>query len=95
MDDKLRDSLDAFYQAMHKGRGRSRGPCSLSHTPPHESEALGVHPDQVEEARESAKRRGVPTEFLPNGNPIMRSRKHQRDYLKAYGFINRDGGFGD
>jgi hypothetical protein len=37
----------------------------------------------------------VPTEFLPDGRPIMRSRAHQKAYLKAYGFKNRDGGYGD
>lgn len=71
------------------------GPSSLSSTPPHLSEGLSVHPDQVQEAIEDAKRKGVPTEFRPDGRPVMRSRAHQKAYLKAYGFHNRDGGFGD
>lgn len=71
------------------------GECSLSATPPHVSEGLSVHPRQVAEATESAKRRGVPTEFLPDGRPVMRSRAHQKAYLKAYNFHNRDGGYGD
>ena len=59
------------------------------------SEALAVHPAQVAEATADAKARGVPTEFMPDGRPVMRSREHQRQYLKAYGFHNNDGGYGD
>jgi hypothetical protein len=59
------------------------------------SEALAVHPDQVPEAVEDAKRKGVPTRFEADGRPVITSRAHQKAYLKAYGFHNRDGGFGD
>ena len=59
------------------------------------SDALAVHPRQVEAARADAKKKGVPTEFLPDGRPIIRSRAHQKAYLKAYNFFNRDGGYGD
>ncbi len=68
---------------------------ALCASPPHKSDGLAVHPDQVEEATESAKRKGVPTEFLPDGRPVMRSRAHQKAYLKAYNFFNHDGGYGD
>lgn len=67
----------------------------LSSIKPKASDALAVHPDQVAEAVESAKRKGVPTEFLPDGRPVIRSRAHQKAYLKAYGFHNKDGGYGD
>lgn len=59
------------------------------------SDALAVHPGQVAEATEDAKRKGVPTDFLPDGRPILRSRQHRRAYLKAYGFHDNDGGYGD
>lgn len=84
-----------FYLAFPERAMASGGQCALSYTSPHVSEALGVHRDQVAEATESAKRRGVPTDFLPDGRPIMRSREHQKQYLKQYGFKNRDGGYGD
>lgn len=61
----------------------------------HPSDALAVHPDQVNEAREDAVKRGVPTEFLRDGRPIMRDRAHQKRYLRCYGFYNRDGSYGD
>lgn len=75
------------------------GECALSATPPHLSDALAVHPNQVQEAMESAKRRGVPTDFISDGRPLFTSRAHQAAYLKAYRDIyprvNRDGGYGD
>ncbi len=59
------------------------------------SDALAVHPRQVKEATESAKMHGVPTDFTRDGRPLIRSRSHQKAYLKAYGFHNKDGGYGD
>lgn len=59
------------------------------------SDALAVHPTQVAEAVADAKKKGVPTSFEADGRPIITSRAHQKAYLKAYGFHNRDGGFGD
>jgi hypothetical protein len=88
-------SQEEFDRAFPPVREVAGGPTSLTGTSPHASEALAVHPGQVQEAVESAKRMGVPTEFLPDGRPIMRSRAHQKAYLKAYGFKNRDGGYGD
>lgn len=62
---------------------------------PIHSDALAVHPSQVDEAVESAKKKGVPTEFLPDGRPILRTRQHRRAYLRAYGYHDRSGGYGD
>lgn len=56
---------------------------------PLESEALAVHPDQIPEAIESAKRHGVPTEFTPSGLPIFTSSRHFRNYAKKYGFRHK------
>lgn len=59
------------------------------------SDALACHPDQVVEYMEDAKKRGVPTEFSADGRPIFESRLQQKNYLRAYGYINRDGSYGD
>lgn len=71
------------------------GGLSGKSTRPKLSEALAVHPKQVEEATASAKAKGVPTEFTPDGRPVIRSRAHQKAYLKAYRYYNKDGGYGD
>ena len=59
------------------------------------SYALAVHPKQVKEAREDAVKKGVPTDYLDDGRPVFRSRKHRKDYFRAYGFYDRDAGIGD
>lgn len=59
------------------------------------SEALAVHPEQVAEATEDARKKVVPTEFDRQGRPILRDRGHRRDYLRAYSMRDRDGGYGD
>lgn len=62
---------------------------------PKYSDALKVHPKQVKEAMERDKRAGVPTDYLPDGRPIIVSRAHQKRLIKSLGFANRDGGWGD
>lgn len=59
------------------------------------SDALAVHPDQVPEAAEHARRHGVPTDFAPDGRCIVTSRAHQKKLCKLYGFHNRDASYGD
>lgn len=59
------------------------------------SDPLGVSPRQVKEAMASSRRKGVPTDFTKDGRAIITSRAHQKKYLRAYGFHNRDGGYGD
>jgi hypothetical protein len=71
------------------------GPEALVGWKPIVSDALAVHPKQVQEATENAAAKGVPTEFLPDGRPVMRTRAHRKAYLKAYGFRDNDGGYGD
>ncbi len=62
---------------------------------PMKSEALGVHPDQIGEAREQSIKLGVPTEFTKDGRPILTSPKHRKRYAEALGFHDRNGGYSD
>lgn len=59
------------------------------------SDALKVHPKQIAKAREDAEKKGVPTDFMPDGRPVFRSRQHRASYMKAYGFFDRNAGYGD
>lgn len=59
------------------------------------SDALSVTPQRIPEAVKSDAERGVPTEYTSEGQPIFRDRGHRRDYLKAYGYVDRSGGYGD
>jgi hypothetical protein len=59
------------------------------------SVALAVHPTQRGEATEDAAKKGVPTEFTPDGCPVFVSRDHRKKYMRAYGYFDRDAGYGD
>lgn len=62
---------------------------------PMESEALAVHPDQVKEASMAADAAGVPTEFKKNGRVVFRSAHHRKKYCEAFGYFDRNAGYGD
>ncbi len=52
---------------------------------PFASEALGVSPDQVEEARAVLQSRGCPAEFTEDGCPIATGPRHYHKIAKAFG----------
>ncbi len=68
------------------------------------SDALGVHPDQAEEAMQHADSIGVPTEFdKETGCAIFRDRGHRCRYVQEMNkrhpeltpIVDRDGGYSD
>ena len=59
------------------------------------SEAAGVHPSQIAETRETAAKRGVPTDFTSDGRVIFTSRKHRKEFCEKFGMYDRNGGYGD
>lgn len=59
------------------------------------SDALSVIPSRIPEATASDLAKGVPTEYTSEGQPIFRDRGHRREYLRAYGYHDRAGGYGD
>jgi len=60
------------------------------------STALMVHPSQIPQVHEFDKHHGLGyTQYTKHGEPIFVSREHRRKYLKAHGYFDRDGGYGD
>lgn len=59
------------------------------------SDALAVHPRQVKEAIADSIKKGVPTEFLPDGRPVLRTRQHKKAYTHAYGFFDKAASYSD
>ena len=59
------------------------------------SDAAGVHPTQIKEARDLAKRQGIAIDFTPDGRAIFTSAYHRKTYLRACGIHDRNGGYGD
>jgi len=60
-----------------------------------ESDAAGVHPAQAKEYADYLRMKGVPTEVLPNGNPVFTSREHRKRVCAATGQYDRNAGYGD
>lgn len=102
MNDELRAAIAAFNgqvltvaRAQAAENRRRCGRCNKAGIGEKLSDALGVHPDQVPEAMEHARRHGVPTDFAEDGRAVIRSRAHQKALCKVLGFHNKDGGYGD
>lgn len=53
------------------------------------SDALAVHPDQIQEQMAHDKKLGVSVEFTGDGRPVFDNSKHFRRYAKAHGFRHR------
>jgi hypothetical protein len=70
----------------------------VRHTPgnwPMKSDAAGVHPDQIKEAYEHSVKIGIPTQFVPDGRAVFTGKQHRKDYCRAIGLHDRNGGYGD
>lgn len=87
MDD---DARKAFYASLADEKPtEAAGDSLVGWARPVESDALAVHPSQVEGAREDARQKGVSVEFLPDGRPVFTSSRQFREYAKRYGFRHR------
>ena len=87
----LEDGVSAFrnFNAELGGFRYSAG------TWPMYSDACGVHESQIGEAYAASVRKGVPTEFDSIGRAIFRDKGHRKRYCEAYGYFDRNAGFGD
>lgn len=58
--------------------------------------AAGVHRNQLPQARKKDAEAGVGgTEYTDDGCPIFTGRGHRKQYLKAWGLHDKNGGYGD
>jgi len=53
--------------------------------------ASGVNAAQADELRDYLKKKGVPTEVTPDGDPVYTSHAHRKRALKARGMMDRAG----
>lgn len=85
--------VDAAFPAkplgvpMHGGNTSSAWPLY--------SDALAVHPSQIEQARARNRKRGVAVDYLPDGRAILTDRGARRDLMKLEGVHDNHGGYGD
>ena len=86
---KLADELERDAKRIRKGmkpRGVQRGAKYPIH-----SEAMGIEPEDIPQAVEILKSKGVSTEYTKTGEPIIRSANHLREHAQAMGFYDRSG----
>lgn len=103
------DDKEVTEKAFHKrfpsnkitGDDRTRSIATLMETSrswPRKSDAFGVGRRQKKKMEDLCRKKGVPTEYVPDGaggySALVRNNAHQRDLLRAFGMHNRDGGYG-
>jgi hypothetical protein len=86
-----REEFLAVFPDKPVGCGNSH----LSSCWPMYSEALAVHPDQIQQANERAKRHGLDVEYVKGGIAKIGSRNDRKRLLKLEGFHDNQGGYGD
>lgn len=59
------------------------------------SDAMGVHPSQIEEQREQDRKVGVSAEYDGMGRVKFISQAHRKSYCEAHGYFDQDAGYGD
>lgn len=91
--DGVRVSKRLYDAALPDAEGIPAGPPLKGW--PLVSNAAAVHPRQVEEAKALDRKKGVPTEYTPAGQPVLRDRAHRKRYLKAHGLRDNEAGYGD
>ena len=55
------------------------------------SDAAGVHPSQVAEARREAVEHNIPVDYTPDGRAIFTSHSQRQKALRKLGLVDRDG----
>jgi hypothetical protein len=94
LTDEMRASIKASLVATpsRKTSNTKRSHYRYNKGRPHASDALGVHPDQVQEYRDHLKKHGVTAEVKVDGRVMIESDKQFREVAKAGGLWNgRDG----
>jgi len=98
MDDELREALNQHYGEIHEAALKKQLAPKLSVSCsawPMVSDALAVHPKQVEEANARNKRHGVNVQYLPNGQAVLPDRNERKKLLRLERYHDNDGGYGD
>lgn len=85
------DGTTAFRDIVAEHQGFSDTPGNW----PQKSDAVGCHPDQIEDERKRSVAQGCPTEFTPDGRRIFTSAGHRKRWCELNGYYDRNGGYGD
>lgn len=78
-----------MYRNFESGAKQTAG------TYPMASCALGGHPDDIPAMVARDIKAGVPTEYDKDGDPILRDKKHRKDYCRSRNIHDRNAGYSD
>lgn len=87
----LDDGREAFRDMGAEMRGFDNTPGNW----PQHSDAMGVNPDQREEAYNASVAAGVPTHFDNDGCAVFENATHRKRFCESQGFYDRNGGYSD
>ena len=94
LNENMRDNIKNLISAKpkpSKNKNKRRTSAGLW-VKPHHSDALGVNPEQIPEAKAALKAHGITAEFDKEGRCIVTSEKQFRQVAKACGmWTGRDG----
>lgn len=85
-----KDEIEVFVKLHDEAEVDPELKARLPRGYPIKSVALATTPKGVKRAMEDAERRGVPTEYTPDGLCILRDADHRRRFMKAYGMHDRN-----
>jgi len=85
-------AIDIDGEVAHRDyRAERAGPDAYPTGWPRLSDAMGVHPDQIQETRKFLSDAGVQdTKFHPDGRCQLENPRHERAVMKARGFYHRN-----
>jgi hypothetical protein len=92
---KFRPTCYDCGEKMSRDWTREHETQSPTGTWPMKCEALAVHPLDAKSAQESAKKRGIHTDFTKSGEPVFTSPGHRKRYCESYGYFAKNAGYGD
>jgi hypothetical protein len=85
-----KDEFDAAFPDQIILPGQTLGTPSPAGWPM-KSDAMAVHPTQIDLARKLDRDRGAPpTDYTVGGRPILLSERHKRAYIKAHGYHDKN-----
>ena len=84
-DKKLDEVVEVKKKAVRKTKAKW----------PIVSDAAGVAPSQVGEARRKFADLGLKTEVANDGRVVFTSAQHRKEHCEAVGLYDRNGGYGD
>lgn len=95
IDGEIVSEKEYIIRSRASKHGGERTKRRIVATWPLTPESIAINPEHVAATMEVDRKHGVPTEYTPDGSPIITGPAHYRRYLALHGFHHRNAGYGD